>query len=174
VNWQGTWPMPERPRRVAVANTTPIIALALISRLDLLQQLYGEVVVPPAVWDEILAGGPAGIGSAEVREASWLRMTPLQDPHRADLLADLDRGEAEVITLAQELDADLVIVDERLARRHAARLGLTLTGTLGVLLKAKERGLVSTIAPLVDQLRQGRIRLSDAVVAEALRLANEM
>ena len=166
--------MPERPPRVVVANTTPLIALALISRLDLLPRLYGQVVMPPAVWDEISAGGSAGIGSAEVRQATWLRVTPLQDPRRADLLADLDRGEAEVIALAQELDADLVILDERLARRHAARLGLTLTGTLGVLLKAKERGLVSTVAPLIDQLRQGGIRLSDGVVAEALRLAHEM
>jgi hypothetical protein len=166
--------MPEKPPRVVVANTTPLITLALISRLDLLQQLYGEVVVPLAVRDEILAGGPASIGSAEVRQATWLRVTPLQDPRRADLLADLDRGEAEVLALAQELDADLVILDERLARRHAARLGLTLTGTLGVLLKAKERGLVSTVAPLIDQLRQGGIRLSDGVVAEALKLAQEM
>ena len=65
--------MPERPPRVVVANTTPLIALALISRLDLLPRLYGQVVMPPAVWDEISAGGSAGIGIAEVREASWLR-----------------------------------------------------------------------------------------------------
>lgn len=101
--------MPERPQRVVAANTTPIIALALISRLDLLQRLYGEVVIPPAVRDEVFAGGPAGIGSAEVRAATWLRVISLQDPRRADLLADLDRGEAEVIALAQELDAGLVI-----------------------------------------------------------------
>jgi predicted nucleic acid-binding protein len=141
--------------------------------LDLLQHLYGEVVMPPAVRDEVIAGGPAGIGSAEVREAIWLRLISLQDPRRADLLADLDRGEAEVIALAQELDATLVIIDERLARRHAERLGLNLTGTLGVLLRAKRRGLVSAVAPLIDQLRHGGIRLSDSVVVEVLRLADE-
>ena len=79
-----------------------------------------------------------------------------------------------MIALAQELDAGLVIIDERLARRHAERIGLTLTGTLGVLLRAKERGLVSTVAPLIDQLRHGGIWLSEVVVAEALRLADEM
>jgi predicted nucleic acid-binding protein len=89
------------------------------------------------------------------------------------LLSDLDRGEAEVIALAQELNADLVIVDERLARRHARRLGLTLTGTLGVLLKAKERRLVPAVGPLISQLRQDGIRLDDALVAEALDLAGE-
>jgi predicted nucleic acid-binding protein len=71
------------------------------------------------------------------------------------------------------LDAQLIIIDERLARRHAKRLGLTLTGTLGVLLKAKERGVIPVIAPLIDQLRQGGIRLSQAVVTEALELAGE-
>jgi len=130
--------------------------------------------MPPAVQNEVFAGRPAGIGSAELQEATWLRVIPLQDPRRADLLADLDRGEAEVIALAQELDADLVIIDERLARLHARRLGLRLTGTLGVLLKAKERGIVSSVAPLIDQLRQGGIRLSNGLVAEVLRLADEM
>ena len=93
---------------------------------------------------------------------------------RADLLADLDRGEAEVIALAQELHADLVVIDERLARRHAKRVGLTLTGTLGILLKAKERKLLPKVAPVVEELRQGGIWLSDAVVTEALRLAGEL
>lgn len=165
--------MPERPQQIVV-NTTPIIALALIGKLDLLQQLYGQVTMPSAVQDEVLAGEPKGIGSAELREATWLLVATLRDPRRADLLADLDRGEAEVIALAQELDADLVIIDERLARRHAKRVGLTLTGTLGVLLKAKQVGLVVAVAPLIDELRLKGIWLSKAVVAEVLKLADEI
>jgi predicted nucleic acid-binding protein len=164
--------MPERTRTVVV-NTTPIIALALIGQLDLLRHLYGEVVIPPAVQAEVLAGGPGSIGVTELQGANWIQTVSMQDPRRADLLSDLDRGEAEVIALAQELNAELVIIDERLARRHAKRLGLTLTGTLGVLLKARERGLVPAVGPLIDQLRQGDIWLDDALVAEALRLAGE-
>ncbi len=95
------------------------------------------------------------------------------DPGRADLLSDLDRGEAEAIVLAQDLNAELLIMDERLARRHAQRLGLTLTGVLGVLLKAKQQGLVPLVKPLIEQLRQGGIWLSDALVDEALKLAGE-
>ena len=165
--------MLDRPRLVVV-DTTPIIALALIDKLDLLQQLYGQVVIPPAVQVEVLAGGPRGVGSPELREAAWLQTVSLEDPGRADLIPDLNRGEAEVVALAQELGADLVIVDERLARRHARRLGLRLTGTLGVLLKAKRLGMIPSIAPLVDQLRRGGIRLGDAVVTEVLKLANEI
>jgi len=164
--------MPEGARLVVV-NTTPIIALSLIGKLDLLRALYGQVVAPPSVEAEVLAGGRDGIGSSELQEASWFRIAALQDPRRAALLADLDRGEAEVLALALELNADLVILDERLARQHAKRLGLRLTGTLGVLLKAKQLGLVDAIAPLVDELRIGGIRLSDAVIAIVLELAGE-
>jgi hypothetical protein len=98
---------------------------------------------------------------------------PLADPRRADLLVDLDRGEAEAIALALELDADLLIVDERLARRYAQHLDLQITGTLGILLKAKERGLVTEIRPLIHLLRSNRIRLSEDVVQRALELAGE-
>lgn len=165
--------MPEGPRLVVV-DTTPIIALSLIGQLDLLRKLYGRVVVPAAVQAEVFAGGAAGVGIRELREASWLEVVSLQDPGRAALIADLERGEAEVIALAQEQGADLVVIDERLARRHAKRLGMRLTGTLGVLLRAKQLGAIEAVAPMIDQLRQGGIRLSDDVVAEVLRLAGEL
>jgi predicted nucleic acid-binding protein len=165
--------MPEGPRLVVV-NTTPIIALSLIGELDLLRSLYNQLVVPSAVEAEVLAGGRGGIGSSELREASWLRIASLQDPRRAELLVDLDRGEAEVLALAQELNADLVIMDERLGRLHARRLGLTLTGTMGVLLRAKQLGHVKAVAPLIGRLRQGGIHLSDELVTEALMLADEL
>jgi len=75
--------------------------------------------------------------------------------------------------LALELNADLVIIDERLARRHVNRLGITLTGTLGILLRAKEKNFMPAIEPLIHTLQQNGIRLSRAVIAEALRLAGE-
>ena len=107
------------PRRVGVVvvNTTPIIALSLVNQLDLLRRLYVEILIPPAVQAEVRAGGASGVGVVELQQAYWIRITPLQDPRRADLLSDLDRGEAEVIALAQERNADLVIIDERLAQR---------------------------------------------------------
>ena len=164
--------MPDRPALV-VANATPLITLALIDHLDLLRRLYGRVVIPPAVQAEVSAGGPGGIGVRELREANWVDVVPLQDPSRADLIADLDRGEAEVIALAQERAADLVIVDERLARRHARRLGMRLTGTLGILVRAKQLGMVEAVAPLIDRLRQGGIHLGADLCREVLRLADE-
>lgn len=158
---------------IVIVNATPIISLALIDQLPLLHVLYGEVLIPPAVQAEVLAGGTHGHGVTELQTAAWIRIAPLSDPRRADLLSDLDRGEAEVIALAQELEAGLVIIDERLARRHAQRLGLTLTGTLGVLLRAKANHLVPTVGPLIRILQQNGIRLAPAVVAKALKLASE-
>jgi hypothetical protein len=163
--------MPDTP--IVISNTTPIISLALIGRLELLQKLYGEIVVPPAVTAEILAGGRMRSGVTAFEQATWFLPTALTDPRRADLLVDLDRGEAEVIALAQELNAELVILDERLGRRHAERLGLSITGTLGVLLKAKQQGLVPEIKSLIEELRQGGIRLGRPLVTKTLWLANE-
>jgi predicted nucleic acid-binding protein len=161
------------PKARVVTNATLVIALALVNQLDLLKRLYGQVSIPPAVQAEVLAGGSGSPGFAELQSVEWIRVVPLRDPQRADLLSDLDRGEAEVIALAQELNAELVIIDERLARRHAKRLGLKLTGTLGVLVKAKQRGLVPAVKPLIEQLQQSGIRLADFVIDEALQLAGE-
>jgi predicted nucleic acid-binding protein len=160
--------------RPVVVNATPIIALSLLGRLDLLRSLYPIVVIPEAVRAEILAGGRRRIGTDSLLAASWLRTVPLQDQRRADLLEiDLDRGEAEVLALALELDAKLVILDERLARRHAQRLGLGVTGSVGVLLRGKETGQIDAIAPLLAQLQKEGIRLGSELVEKALSLASE-
>lgn len=164
--------MPDEAR-IVVVNTTPLIALSLIDRLHFLQALYERVLIPPAVQEEALRGGSRGIGVAELKQADWIQVVELREPERADMLSDLDRGEAEVLALALEVKADLAIIDERLARRHAKRLGVPLSGTLGVLLRAKRRGLLDQVRPFIEQIRRGGIRLSNAVVEEALKLAGE-
>ena len=83
-------------QRIVISNTTPIIALSLIQKLDLYQDLYSEVLIPPAVRAELLAGGSQA-GALELQKASYIRTVALHDSKRADLLSDLDRGEAEVI-----------------------------------------------------------------------------
>ncbi len=159
------------PDRVTVSNTTPLIALAAIDQINVLQQLYGEIVIPPAVEAELAAGSDKI--AVPIDTATWIRTVPLQDARRANLIVGLDRGEAEVLALAQDLSADLVLLDERLARRYARRAGLALSGTLGVLVKAKQQGVIAAVAPLTQALRESGIYLSESVVAEALRLADE-
>ncbi len=163
--------MPEG--RIVVVNTTPILSLAMIRQLGLLRDLYTEVFIPPAVRAEIQAGGSDAMGVRDIEEAFWVRTMELKDPRRAELLSDLDRGEAEVIALSQEIGAHAVVIDEKLARAHARRLGLPLTGTLGVLLKAKKAGRLPLLRPLIEQLIGGGVWISPALVAESLKLAGE-
>lgn len=162
--------MRESPRLV-ISNTTPLIALTLIGRLDLLRQLYGTVTIPTAVRDELRAAR-SGAVAVDLESLPWIRIIAASDS-RVQLIVGLDRGEAEVVALAEELSADLVLIDERLGRRYAQRLGIPLSGTLGVLLKAKTQGYVPALAPLIEALRQSGIHLSQALVEEALRLADE-
>ena len=162
--------MPEE--RIVVVNTTPIIGLSLLNKLSLLRDLYIKVHIPPTVYAEVMAGGQDK-SSIKLDDSPWIVTTPLADPRQANLFVDLDRGEAEVIALAKEMNADLVVIDKRLARWYARRVGLTLTGTLGILIKAKNSHLVGAVAPLILQLQTAGIWLHPTLVAEVLQLAGE-
>ncbi len=121
--------MPERPRTVVV-DTTPIIALSSIGQLDVLPALYKEIVIPPAVEAEVLARSSRA-GGAELKRADWIRVQELKDPFKALLLSDLGEGEAETLVLAEELKAQLVVIDERRARSYAKYLGFPPGGRIG-------------------------------------------
>jgi uncharacterized protein len=125
-------------RRV-ISNTTPLLSLLKIGQLELLERLYKRVVVPEAVWMEIEAG-KGGMFYLDLVALSWVDIQKVQNKAAVQYLADLDKGEAEVIVLAQEIGADLVIIDETLGRSYAAHFHLPCTGTLGVLLRSKKEG----------------------------------
>ncbi len=160
---------------IIVSNTSPLTNLAAIKRFDLLQRLYGELHIPVAVWDELNSGGKVWPGRDEVADAVWIhRVECANEPLITALMRDLDRGEAESIALAVELEADLVLLDEREGRRAAQRLELRVLGVVGILLQAKSAGLLSTVRPELDALRQiAGFYLSAAVYEKALKLAEE-
>jgi hypothetical protein len=106
-------------------------------------------------------------------EAPWIKITALTNPRQALVYVGLDQGEAEVLALATEWLARLVIIDEHKGRRYAKRLGLPLTGTVGILLTAKRNGLISALAPLINQLLKGGLFLAPELVEKALELAEE-
>jgi len=155
-----------------IANNTPLVALWVLGRLDLLRDLYAEVLVPETVRAEFLATEPR-LRQAALNEAPWIKAVPLAHPQRALAYAGLDQGEAEVIALAEECSAALVIMDERRGRRYATRVGLSVTGTLGVLLLAKERQVVPALAPLLDDLQKAGLYLTPELRERTLRLAGE-
>ena len=129
---------------IVVSNTTPLIGLASIDRFDLLRQLFGEIQIAQAVYGEaVTAGREVGGAKEEVSTATWIRTTVVQDRLAVEVLLDeLDLGEAETIVLAREVNADLVLMDEKKGRRKVSQLGLQKIGTLGILLKAKQVGLL--------------------------------
>lgn len=137
-----------------VSNTSPLINLARIARLDLLHQLYGELMIPEAVWDEVVVKGAGQAGADEVKAAFWIKTQATTDKLLVRALRhELDAGEAEAIVLALETGADLLLVDERLGREIARHLGLRYIGLIGVLIAAKRQGLIMEIKPLLDALR---------------------
>jgi len=155
-----------------VCNTSPILSLLKIRQLDLLRALYGQIIVPHAVWQEMEAGRKKAY-YYDLTLLPWIEIRSVEQPAVIAAFNTLDLGEAEVLVIAQEISADLVIIDETIGRAYAHRLGLTLTGTLGILLKAKQQGLVPVIKPLLEALRSQGVWLSDRVVQDVLLLAGE-
>ena len=161
----------------AVSNTSPISNLAFIGRLDLLKSQFGELWIPPAVAKELKAHpNPVALAAIEaaIRD-QWIRIaTPQDTPLRRMLLQQVHLGEAEAIALAADLKADTVIIDEQEGRGLAAQAGLFVTGTLGILLLAKQRGEIPAVKPEIQALRsKTRFFLSASLEAQVLAAAGE-
>ena len=129
--------------RKIIANTTPLIALADIGHLDLLQKLYGEIIIPQAVLDEIKTEPARSIVKLAIK-TEWINVCSISDVTAKQLYrAKLHAGEVEVMILAEEHKADLVLIDDNAAKKTAKFMGLKVTGTFGVLLRAKREGYLS-------------------------------
>ena len=138
---------------IVVSNASPIINLAVIGKLDLLHQLYGQISIPDAVHHEIVVLGAGQPGAADIAGLDWIKVCPVADRTAViSLCLEIDKGEAEALVLATELRADLTLLDERLGRTVASRLGLRTAGLLGILVEAKHRELVPLVMPILDEL----------------------
>ena len=142
---------------LVVSNTSPILNLAIVGQLDLLRQQFGQIQIPPAVLDELkIDEERPGSQSIQVAlTAGWIQVQPFSNQSLVQLLRQtLDSGEAEAISLALQLQADWVLLDERDGRKAAKSLGLQITGVLGVLLRAKECGSLASLQPVITELTQ--------------------
>jgi predicted nucleic acid-binding protein len=154
---------------ILIADSSALIALAIVDQLDVLEKLFGEVYVPRAVYDEI-----SKTNKAESRKLSAYCNDKVVDiQSRADFNVSLGRGESEAIVLYAELEADFLLCDDKKAKKFARSFGLNVIGSLGILLKAKEAKLIDRLAPLIEILRGSRIFIDDKTCAMALRMAGE-
>jgi len=151
---------------VVVSNSSPLIALARIQRLDLLPTIFQSILIPPAVAREIAPS----ISILPI----WLRIqAPTSTPSASLRRRRLGDGEWEALALAIELNADWIILDDLAARRSAEATGLKVIGTLGTLVTAKRTGLVESIRPELDGLRATSFFLGPQLYDELLRAAGE-
>ena len=155
-----------------VSNTTPIISLLKLSRLDILRELYGVINIPYAVYQEIEAGKSKGYYQ-DLTKIDWIKIKEIKDKKALRYFLDLDAGEAEAIVLAAEVNADLIIIDEKLGRYHAKHADLNLTGTIGVLLRAKKKGLIEHIKPILLELIEKDVWFSEKLLKQILDKAGE-
>jgi predicted nucleic acid-binding protein len=147
-----------------------LIALATIGQFDLLRRLFDEIFIPPAVRAEILDEKTVNAVTA----TDWIIVRTAQDEIAVQLLkGELDAGESEAIVLARELNADLLLIDDRSARRRASAIELTAIGTLGVLLLAKNEELIPVLKPLLGDLRRAGFHMSDELYDQVLDSADE-
>ena len=158
---------------IVVSDTSPITNLAAIGQLDLLRQIYGQVVIPEAVFQELTAAGGNHPG-AVAQQLDWVETRVVSNSILVNALqVELDQGEAEAIALAQELAADLLLIDEHLGRAVATRLGIRIIGLLGVLIEAKHRALIQEIKPLVDTLMSLGFHVKQDLYQRVLQAAGE-
>lgn len=153
------------------SNTTPLIALAGIGRLDLLPALFGQVHLVDAVVEECAAGGRTIV--PDLRALPWVTVVTSTKPCLPGLILSLDRGERDTIDMALRLSARQVVIDERIGRDMAELLGLPVVGTLGVLLKAKALGLIPSFASATQQMRLNGIYFHERLLAQLMERAGE-
>ena len=155
--------------KYVVTNTTPLIALtAATGSLDVLRAVYSRVIVPYEVAEEIRAGGKEAFGLTIFEHASWLEVSPVPVVLPPYLQNALDLGEASVIQTALQLGVKRVCIDETIGRRLARLSNLDVTGSIGVLLKAKSMGYPVSMAEAIDRMRERGIWLSNVVIDFAL------
>ena len=150
-----------------IVNATPLIALSQINQLELLNQLFDQVIIPHSVYEEVVVKGINKVGSNDLVHATWIHIQEVPSTTTIEpLLLGLDPGELDVIQLGLLINPDWVIIDEKLGRKLAKVMGLSVKGTLGILLTSFYCGYLSKqeMLDLCQKLVDNGIRLSSRVI----------
>ena len=159
---------------IVVCDSTILIGLVKIGRLELLREVFSKISIPEEVFHELVVRGADKPGSKDIKDARWIEVMTIKDKTQVDLLMiSLEKGEAEVLVLAKELGTFLILMDEEKARKSAVIAGYNVMGLLGLFILAKKLGFIDQVRPLIDELRRKKFRVSERVVSEALKRAGE-
>jgi predicted nucleic acid-binding protein len=158
---------------IIVSDSGPIISFARADYLKLLRQLFQEIIIPEAVYEEIAVVGGGRAGAKEVISGTWIKKRKIGNQLSVKRLPQiLGLGEREAIILAQELNA-LLLIDDRKAREVAEKNGISCFGSLRVLKEAKNRKLISAIKPIIDELRKKGLRIDSSLYQKFLQEVGE-
>ena len=148
---------------IVVSNSGPIISFARASSLELIKQVLQEIKIPAAVYEEIVLHGGIKPGSAEIKDANWIKRGTVKNMSLVNQLPlSLGRGEREAIVLAEELKTFLLI-DDRLARKEAEKRGIICFGSLRILKEAKDKGLIEKVKLKGDELKKAGLRINNSL-----------
>jgi predicted nucleic acid-binding protein len=149
--------------RTIISDTSSLIIFQKIGELDTLHKVYRKLVTTPEIAQEYGDGLP-----------HWIRVIPVSDKKYQEFLeTQIDKGEASAIALAKEFEDSLLIIDDLKARKLAVKLNLKITGTLGIIHKAKQLGIIKNVKPLIDKILQTDFRISPKIIDEFLTISQE-
>lgn len=148
---------------IIISDTSSLILFEKIGEIELLQKIYGKIITTPEVAEEFGDSLP-----------DWIKITPVKDKKYQEFLeTQIDWGEASAIALAKETEVSLLLLDDLKARKLAVKLNLKCTGSLGVINKAKQLGIIKQVKPLIDKILMTDFRIADNIVAEILKINQE-
>jgi predicted nucleic acid-binding protein len=156
-----------------VVNASPLIVLFKAGLSDLLPQLFTDIIVPGAVWNEILAGGATDAAARAWPTTAWLRRIDVPAIPSIILAWDLGPGESEVLSLALDTSGARAVIDDAAARSCAATLRVPVLGTGGILVLAKQRGLIDSVFASLAELRRAGLWLSGHITEMLIKMAGE-
>jgi len=156
---------------ILVADASALIALATCNSLDLLEEIFGNVLVPEAVFDEVTAQDKPHSARLQSYLKGKVRVVDMQ--HFIYLDAFADAGETQAMLLYKEVTADYLLIDDRRGRKVAKINQIKTVGSMGVLLQAKRAGLITRVAPLIEQIAASPIFMSENLIQTVLELAGE-
>lgn len=166
--------MSSMPDSLTFINTSPLLYLHQVGQLNILPRLYGSIIAPIAVKEELIVGQTKGINVPNLASLEWLQIGTVKSTSAIPNVIDLGLGEAQVIALGRGNSNSLLILDDQLGRKITTLYELRFTGTLGVLVKAKQAGYLTAISPIISQLQATGMWLTKPVIQTALKLAEEI